>query len=649
MIEHDVVQRILDTSQIMDVVQDYVTLRKRGVNYLGLCPFHHEKTPSFTVSPAKGIFKCFGCGEAGNSVQFVMKHEHLTYPDALRFLAKKYSIEITEKPLSNEDLILERVRESLLVVTAFAQKFFTDTLHQHLEGKNIGLSYFKERGFTQQIIEKFQLGYSIEQRDAFTKEALNKGYKLEFLDKTGLSIVKDDYKFDRFHGRVMFPIHSLSGRVVAFGGRILKADKTIAKYLNSPESEIYHKSDILYGIFFAKNAIVKNDKCFMVEGYTDMISMFQAGIENVVASSGTSLTINQIRLVKRFTQNLTILYDGDAAGIKASLRGIDLVLEEGMNVKVVPLPDGEDPDSFSKLLSRTELLEYIDKNEQNFITFKTRILLADAQNDPIKKAGLVNDIVKSISIIPDSVLRSIYLKECGDMLGVKEQALYDEANKIILNRIEDDRRKKNLNYSDYKPAVVKTHLPSFISELYSESEEKEIVFFLLNFGNEVFHTFLNDLEQTVSISVAEYIISEIINESLEFNNLVYKKIFEIYREQMISYTHVDVRNFSNHEDENIRQLTAHLLSESYTPSKLWEKQGSTVETPQTTFKKDIPKTLNTYKLKIVQMAIEQTDNEIKKMKSETEYDQVVEIIQKKMILNELKKQLAIEVGFRIIL
>ncbi|HPW27311.1 MAG TPA: DNA primase, partial [Tenuifilaceae bacterium] len=385
MIEQQVVDRIIAAADILEVLQDFVTLRKRGVNYLGLCPFHNEKTPSFTVSPSKGIYKCFGCGKGGNVVNFIMEHEHLGYVDALKFLAKRYNIEIVEKEATPEELEQRNERESLMVVSAYAQKYFSNILHKHSDGKNIGMAYFRERGFHDNIIEKFQLGYSLDQRNAFTRTALHDGYKLDYLVKTGLTIEgKDGNPFDRFAGRVMFPIHSLSGRVIGFGGRVLRTDTKTAKYLNSPESEIYHKSEVLYGIFQAKKAITQEGKCFLVEGYTDVISLHQAGVENVVASSGTSLTHDQIKLIKRFTSNVTILYDGDAAGIKASLRGIDMVLEEGLNVKIVLLPDGEDPDSFARSHSASEVLKFIDEHETDFIRFKTLLLLDDAKNNPIK-------------------------------------------------------------------------------------------------------------------------------------------------------------------------------------------------------------------------------------------------------------------------
>ena len=425
MIDQHTIDRIIAAADVVDVVKDFVSLKKRGVNFLGLCPFHNEKTPSFTVSPSKGIYKCFGCGKGGNVVNFIMDHEQLSYVEALKFLAKKYNIEVEERELTPEDIRQRNEHESLMVVTSWAQRYFTDTLQKHTEGKSVGLSYLRERGIRDDIIEKFQLGYCLSQFDAMTQAALRDGYKLEFLSKSGLSIERNEGNpFDRFHGRIIFPIHSLSGRVVGFGGRIMTADKKAAKYLNSPESEIYHKSQILYGIFHAKKSITQQNKCFLVEGYTDVISLHQAGVENVVASSGTALTPDQIRLIKRFTPNITVIYDGDPAGIKASLRGIDLILEEGLNVKVVLMPEGEDPDSFARAHNSTEVLNFIAENETDFIHFKTKLLLESAKSDPIQRANLITDIVKTIAVIPDHIIRTVYLKECTKILDIDEAVLY---------------------------------------------------------------------------------------------------------------------------------------------------------------------------------------------------------------------------------
>ena len=422
----------MDAAQIVDVVSEFVTLRRRGVNYIGLCPFHNEKTPSFSVSPSKGVCKCFSCGKGGNVVHFIMEHEQLTYYEALKWLAKKYGIEVKERELSNEEKQAQSIRESLFLVNDFANKYFQDILHNHRDGQAIGMSYFRQRGFRDDIIKKFQLGFSTESRDALFQEAKKKGFNTDYLVKTGLCYTRDDGQLrDRFWGRVMFPVHTLSGKVVAFGGRVLNtADKKVAKYVNSPESEIYHKSRELYGIYFAKQAIVKQDKCFLVEGYTDVISMHQAGVENVVASSGTSLTSGQIRMIHRFTNNITVLYDGDMAGIKASIRGIDMLLEEGMNIKVMLLPDGDDPDSFARKHNATEFQEYIAAHEVDFIRFKTNLLMSDAGGDPYKRAALITDIVKSIAVIPEAIVRSEYIKECSQMLHVEERILVSEVAKL---------------------------------------------------------------------------------------------------------------------------------------------------------------------------------------------------------------------------
>ena len=437
MIDQPTIDRILDAANIVDVVSEFVTLRKRGINYVGLCPFHPDETPSFYVSPAKNICKCFACGEGGTAVHFIMKHEQLNYFAALRYLAKKYNIEIQERELTDKEKQRKSDRESMLIVNSWAQQYFTTQLYEHVEGKTVGLRYFAERGFREDTIRKFQLGYSLDKRDALYKEATKNGYKKEFLEKTGLVIAYDNGGVnDRFRGRVIFPVHTLSGKVVVFGGRVLKKDEKTAKYVNSPESEIYHKSNELYGIYFAKQAIVKEDRCFLVEGYTDVISMHQAGIENVVASSGTALTQGQIRLIHRFTSNITVLYDGDAAGIKAALRGIDLLLEDGMNVKVVLLPDGEDPDSFARKHNASQFSEFIKQSETDFIRFKTRLLLDDAGTDPIKRSSLITDIIRTVAIIPDNIARSIYIRECSAMMEIDEQVLLNEVNKIRLSKEE---------------------------------------------------------------------------------------------------------------------------------------------------------------------------------------------------------------------
>src|SRR5690554_7273072 len=442
MIDHYTIERIQDAAQIAEVVSDFVTLRRRGVNMVGLCPFHDDRSPSFYVSPAKNICKCFSCGEGSSPIHFVMKHEQMSYYEALKYLASKYNIEIVEKELTNEEKKQQSDRESMFILNEFACNYFVKTLHSNPEGKSVGLTYFKERGIREDIIKKFQLGYSLEERNAFTVEAQKAGYNIDFLLKTGLSLGGENNRpvVDRFRGRVLFPVHSISGKVVAFGGRILKKVENVGKYVNSPESDIYSKSKELYGIYFAKSAMVKQDKCFLVEGYTDVLSMHQAGIENVVASSGTALTHAQIRMIHRFTDNITVLYDGDTAGINAALRGIDLLLEEGLNVKVVLLPKGEDPDSFARKQNAESFNKFIEDNEVDFIRFKTQLLLDETKDDPIKRAGLISNIVESIALIPDGIKRSVYMKSSASLLEINEKLLIQEVNKIR-NRSYNQRQR----------------------------------------------------------------------------------------------------------------------------------------------------------------------------------------------------------------
>ncbi|TAL76378.1 MAG: DNA primase [Bacteroidetes bacterium] len=577
MIDRPTIERILDAAQIVDVVQEFVPLKKRGVNYLGLCPFHNEKTPSFTVSPSKEIFKCFGCGKVGNSVNFVMEHEHLTYPEALKYLARKYHIEVIEKELSQEEIEKQNERESLLVVTAYAARQFTENLFQTDEGISVGLTYFKERGFRQDTLKKFEVGYSFEKRDGFSKKALDEGYKQDFLVKTGLSILHEDHIFDRFSSRVMFPIHSLSGQVLGFGGRILKSDPKSAKYLNSPESEIYHKSRILYGIYQARKSISQEDRCYLVEGYTDVMSLHEANIENVVASSGTSLTQEQVRLIKRFTQNVTILYDGDAAGIKASIRGIDLVLEEGMNVKVVLLPDGEDPDSYSKKVTNEEFLKFLKEHETDFIRFKTQLLLSEATNDPVKKADLIRDVVKSIAVIPEAITRTVYIKECSTVLEVSEPILYHEVNKL--------RQQKNFQDRNKYPGPEDLPVPPPVivkpvrREAVSYYSEKEVIRLLLKFGGVEFERIINkeDGKEEV-VNVSDYIVREITSDDLFFDDRVCSKIFAEFRFYTEQGLITGDKQFVKHEDPEISRLSADLLSDTHELSRIWKDKQTFVET-----------------------------------------------------------------------
>ncbi|MCQ2973662.1 MAG: DNA primase [Bacteroidales bacterium] len=666
MIDSATVQRIIETAQILDVVQDFMTIKRRGVNYIGCCPFHNEKTPSFSVSPAKNIFKCFGCGVSGTPVSFVMKHENMTYPEALKFLAKKYGINVQEKELTEQEKSQHEDSESMKIVNSFAQSFFSNCLKNTEEGRSIALSYFKQRGFRPDTIDKFQLGYSPVNRQALTNEAIKKGYQEKFLVKTGLTIVKEDgYKFDRFAGRVMFPIHSIAGNVVAFGGRIMKTDKKIAKYVNSPESEVYHKSNVLYGIYQAKNAIVRKDKCYLVEGYCDVISMNQSGVENTVASSGTSLTPGQISVIKRFTNNLTVIYDGDWAGIKASLRGIDLILEQEINVKVVLLPEPEDPDSFALSHTPQELQDYIDQHEEDFIRFKTRILLKDCNDDPMKRAEVVTNIVGSISKISNAVTRSVYIKECSKLLDVKEDALYAETGRLIKKQHEEfiknkfrqgvETAKSNNDknnevspdqlFADEQFAMQNSQIdksksvPAFVENVFAEIEEREIINYLINFGNLEFESVTDvNTGEVSSVSVATFIIAELLNEELELKNLVFKQIFEDYKQNLMNNVQIDASYFLNNQDDKIRNIATELTIQKDALSNIWSRRGSSCETPEMTYKKDIPKTILTYKLKIINMAEKQTLEQLKD--KNLAVDKQMEILDQIKQLNEIRKTLA---------
>ncbi|MEE9463790.1 MAG: DNA primase [Bacteroidales bacterium] len=610
MIDRDTIDRIFDTADIVEVISDFVSLKRSGQNFKGLSPFTNEKTPSFLVSPAKGIFKDFSSGKGGNVVGFLMEHEKLTYPEALRYLAKKYNIEISEQEPTPEEIQQRNERESLLIISGWAQKYFTNILQNTPEGQSVGMAYFRERGFHDDIIRKFQLGYSPEQKDALTNEALKEGYKLDYLVKTGLTIQKDDYKADRFRGRIIFPIHGLTGNVTGFGGRILKSDAKMAKYLNSPESDIYQKSRILYGLYHAKQALVKQEKCFLVEGYTDVLGLHQAGIENVVSSSGTALTNDQIRLIKRFTSNVTIIYDGDEAGIKASMRGIDMVLEEGLNIKVVPLPEGEDPDSFSKKLSASEFQEYIKENEKDFISFKTRLLMRDMEQDPVGKAGLINDVIRSISVIPDTVMRSVYIKESARMLDIEERILYSQVYRLRKKKAED-RYNKESRQEEIR--IQSTPLPSFIKEIYSELQEKLLVRFLLQYGNERLYEIQDEHAGNEYISVAEYVVNEILNDELEFKNLLYRQIFEEVNNLIQKGEVIEIKYFVHHEDPRISQLAVDLLSSPYSLSKVHSRKGAMVEAEDMLLKKNVPKALIEYKRKILEVAQREKEEQIREV------------------------------------
>jgi DNA primase len=648
MIDQATIDRITDAAQIQDVVSDYVTLKKRGVNLLGLCPFHGEKTPSFIVSPGKGIFKCFGCGKGGNAVHFIMGHEQISYYEALKFLAKKYNIEVQERELSPEEMAVRNDRESMFLVNEFAQKHFSHTLHHHIDGKAIGLSYFRERGFRDDIVQKFQLGYSLDQRDAFTQAALKAGYNKEFLVKTGLTFEgENNYVADRFRGRVMFPVHSLSGKVVAFGGRILKKDDKTAKYVNSPESEIYHKSNELYGIYFAKQAIVKQDRCYLVEGYTDVISMHQSGIENVVSSSGTSLTPGQIRLIHRFTENVTVIYDGDAAGIKASIRGIDLLLEEGLNIKVLLLPDGDDPDSFARKHNASDFIEYVNKSSSDFIRFKTNLLLADAGNDPVKRAGLVLDIVNSIAIIPNSIIRGEYVKECSALLNVDEAMLYHQ-----INTLKNTEQEKNANrrQNDGPPIPHFEDMDdgggSMATPSKFENEERTILQVLVKYGDKLF--FYADAENQHPVTVGDYIMEELERDQLLFENRLHAKILEEYKNNFRNEGFIAERFFLHHSNGEISLLTADLISEKYTLSRIHSKVKK-VEEDTDRFIDLIPRVVFEFKNSHILAIIKQKLLEMKNANDNKNHKLVDEIMYEIGQLEVVKKQLSKTLGERIII
>ncbi len=562
MIPKDTVDKIIETSRIEEVVGDFVSLKRRGTSMIGLCPFHNEKTPSFHVSVGKGIFKCFGCGKGGDSVRFIMEHEKATYPEALRYLANKYSIEIAEVENTPEEQAVNDRRESLYIVSAWAAKFFQQQMLETDEGKSIGLSYFKERGFRDDIIKKFELGYSPDVWDALTQSAITEGYNIQFLEETGLTIRKENEKFyDRFRGRVMFPIHSFTGRVIGFGGRTLKTDKAVPKYVNSPESDIYHKSNVLYGLFFAKKSMRDEDNCYLVEGYADVLSVHQAGIENVVASSGTSLTIEQIRMIGRFTKNITILYDGDDAGIKASLRGLDMILEEGLNVKIVLFPDGDDPDSYVQKFGSAAFKSHIEGSKKDFILFKTSILLKDAGNDPIKRAGIIREVVESIAKIPDGIKASVFVRECSSLLQIEERVLISELNKIRLGKIKKD---SNFNTPQVQPENVPEPdmpEPAGISDT-DEAQEKEIVRLLLNYGHELVHW--DDITDTY---IAPYIISNLADVTFEHPQCI--QIIEEYKKQLENGELPSEQDFIKNSDHQIADLAIAMVSSPYILSENW--------------------------------------------------------------------------------
>ena len=620
MIKPETIDKIMDVVRIEDIVSEFVSLKRRGANLLGCCPFHNEKTPSFTVSPAKGIFKCFGCGEAGNSVHFLMKHEHFSYPEALKYIAKKYNIDIEEEPLSPQELEKQTEREALFNVSDFAQKYFADTLFNNDMGKAIGLSYFYERGLTDNIIQRFGLGYCVDEWDNFTKHATANGYSRNVLEKTGLTIYKDDGKsYDRFRGRVMFPVYSVSGKVLGFSGRILSSEKQAAKYVNSPESEIYNKSRTLYGIYQAKGAISKSDLCYLVEGNIDVITLHQAGVENTVASSGTSLTTEQIRLIHRYTKNITVLYDGDPAGIKAALRAVNMLLEEGMNVRVVLFPDGEDPDSYTRKYGSEAIQNYVTTQATNFIVFKTKILLEDTKGDPIKKAELIKDIVETIALVPEIIERNIYVKECASILDVSEQTLATElAKRIYNNRKKQGEKELAQQQADStsipntgEEATTQPDSPivdmekvkrELLDSMFSKTEipqEQKIISLLLNYGDVVLKTNVTDDEgntQEEEYYVAAQVVGDIITDELGFKNPLYQEIFDIYKNKILEGEIINSSYFFDLNRDDITNMVASMLLNPYNVSDNWfTKYHIYVPSYQENLEKDIKQSLLRFK------------------------------------------------------
>ena len=616
MISKETIDKVFESARVEEVIGDFVQLKRAGSNFKGLSPFSDERSPSFMVSPVKQIWKDFSSGKGGNSVAFLMEHEHFSYPEAIRYLAKKYNIEIEETELSDDDKAEANEKESMYLVSEFAASYFHDTLLHEEEGKAIGLSYFKERGFTNETISKFKLGYSPTTWDALTKEALGKGYKLEYLEKTGLTIVGEDKQFDRFKSRVMFPIQSMSGRVLGFGGRILTQDKKAAKYLNSPESELYHKSKVLYGIFHAKQAIAKLDNCFLVEGYTDVIQMHQSGIENVVASSGTALTFDQIRLVNRLTKNITVLFDGDAAGLRASIRGIDLILEEGMNVKVCTFPDGDDPDSFAKKNSFEDLTLYLSENAMDFIQFKASLLMKEAKNDPIKKADLIRDMVVSISKIPDRIKREIYIQECSRIMDISEEVLFNTLAQLVKKDIQELGKKRKEEQVAFEVHKNENNVVASNVDIQFELEHK-IIEILLLYGNieeEFEDNLLKTNENGEMIEVVEKnkykvyqrIFLSLQEDEVELANPLFKNIYN----DLINYFHqnetFEMEQYLNQIPSDIAQeVTSILMNDEQETLHNWETKQIFVKDKEQTISQYVTETILTLRWFLVNKIIDE--------------------------------------------
>ena len=649
MIDRETVDRIYAAANIVDIIGDYVTLKRKGVNYQACCPFHNEKTPSFVVSPSKGVYKCFGCGKGGNAMTFLMEHENITYPEALKMVAKRYGIEVREKELSEEEIRRNDDRESMFVLNGWAAEYFANYLHRETEGQSVGLAYFRQaRGLTDATIRKFGLGFCPAKGDRMSKDALAAGYKKEFLLSTGLSLARerDGSLYDRFRDRVIFPVHNISGRVVAFGGRTLRTDKTVAKYQNSPESEIYSKKRELYGLYFAKRAIQQQDFAIMVEGYLDVISMHQAGIENVVASSGTSLTTEQIRLLGRFTKNITVIYDGDSAGIHASLRGIDMILKEGMNVRVVLLPEPEDPDSFARSHTASEVQAYIRDHERDFLEFKANLLLQDAEGDPIRKAALIGDMVQSIAQIPDPIQRSVYVKECARIMDIDENILISEVARKRLttsgDREADEFLRRQAAQRQREAAQPEVEYVRKVEAGSGfEALEREIVKYLLKYGHCSFD--FKEGRTMVACNVAEVVFDELGRDNIVFRNPVYAKIMETYRgqwERLGTGTEVPAHCFLNHIDPEVCNASVDILTsdDNYVPSQLWRRKEIHVESDAEMLAVGVPKAVTLYKSKVVEEMIKELQAKLGD-ESLPEEEQVA-LLQRLSGLNKVKVSIA---------
>ena len=647
MIDRSTVDRIYAAANIVDIIGDYVTLKKKGVNYQACCPFHNEKTPSFVVSPSKGVYKCFGCGKGGNAVTFIMEHESISYPDALKIVAKRYGIEVEEREQTEEDVRRNNNRESMFTLNGWVAEYFSKYLLNNTEGKSIGLSYFSQkRGFTDATIRKFGLGFCSARGDAMTQAALAAGYKEEFLLSTGLSLKResDGRLYDRFRDRVMFPVHNISGRVVAFGGRTLRTDGKVAKYQNSPESEIYSKTRELYGLYFAKKAIQQLGYAIMVEGYTDVISMHQAGVENVVASSGTSLTIEQIRLLNRFTRNITVIYDGDSAGVKATMRGIDMILKEGMNVRIVSLPAEHDPDSFARAHTADEVRDYIQRTEEDFLSFKAKMLMREAGVDPIRRSEVVVDMVRSIVQIPDSIQRSIYIKECARTMDIDENVLIAEvarkrasqtgdqqAEEFIRRQqaqIKREAKQENAEVDLLRPATAGSSM---------EALEYELVKYLLKSGHKNYEVL--EARQAVQINVADEILTSIEEDNITFLNPVYNQILQTYREQWQTLgagVEVPAQYFVNHPNPDVCNMAVDILTsdDNYVASEIWRRKDIHVESEEEILSVGVPKAIMLYRSKILERMIETL---LKRLQSgELSEEQASECMREMDQLNKMK-------------